>query len=71
MTFLLAERDDRAEAATTRTQGRLIGLALIVTILATCAALTGCGGGDPEDDTATNDATTQPIDCAAHPDSCK
>ena len=36
--------------------------------VAMVAALTACGGGDPEDQA---DANTQPVNCAANPGACK
>ena len=74
MSFLLAEREARAEAATTTAQRRVLAVALLITLLLTCAALTGCGGGDPEDNPLPEaDAvkTTQPLNCVAHPEACK
>jgi hypothetical protein len=37
-----------------------------ILIMALCAALAACGGGDWPDE-----ATTQPVDCKAQPERCR
>ena len=45
---------------------------LLALLFAACALagalLTGCGGGDDDDEPQ---ASTQPVNCAAHPEACK
>lgn len=47
---------------------RALSFALALLVLATCAALAGCGGGDPEDE---HDAATPRVNCPQQPELCR
>lgn len=45
-------------------------LLLILVLIGLAGGITACGGGSADDDDE-RDATTQPIDCHAHPEHCQ
>ncbi len=59
-------RRQRAEFTAGMRWGMLVGGCWAVLLSAVLFSLAGCGGSD--DDTP---ATTQPVDCKAHPELCK
>ena len=78
MTFLLNEHDEENGLAVRPIQSveadhpwlRLLYAFTIVATIVGSMLLTGCGGGDPEDADG-GSSTTQPLNCAAHPEVCK
>ena len=58
-----------AATCTPRTRWPLV-LLLILVLIGLAGGITACGGGSADDDDE-RDATTQPIDCHAHPEHCQ